>query len=148
MAGVDLQVTLEGEKQVSRRLLIIADGISNFETPLKSIGGELQKTFQTNFAQQGTLFGGWAERKPQYRDGQRIDTWPLLNQTGALKSGFRQDTSKTNLRIRNVVPYFKYHQSNQPRTRLPRRVMMKIDNERRNYIVKAFQKYIVDLKRK
>lgn len=146
---MDLNITLEGEKQVSRRLLIIADGITNFEEPLRNIGGELQKTFQDNFASEGALFGGWAERKPQYRKGERVDTWPILDKTGRMKQSFRNHVGKTELIISNEVSYFKYHQSNkQPRTRLPRRVMMKIDMERKNFIIKQFQAYIVGLKRK
>lgn len=138
---MDISVTLEGEKQVSRRLLIVADGITNFETPLRSIGSELQKTFQDNFSQEGGLFGGWAPRKKDY-------PWPILNKTGRMRQGFRQNLGKTELKLYNVVPYFKYHQSNKPRTKLPRRVMMKIDNDRRNFIVKEFQAYIVGLMRR
>lgn len=146
---MDLQITLEGEKQVSRRLLVVADGITNFEQPLRNIGGELHKTFQDNFAAEGALFGGWAERKPQYSRGERVDTWPILNKTGRMKQSFRDNVGKTELIISNEASYFKYHQSNkEPRTRLPRRVMMKIDMERKNFIVKEFQRYIVGLMRK
>lgn len=135
---MDLSVTLEGEQQVHRRLLIVADGITNFESPLRAIGGELQKTFQMNFAQEGALFGGWADRKKDY-------PWPILNKSGRMRQGFRQNVGKQELLISNVVPYFKYHQSNKPRTRLPRRVMMKIDNDRKTFIQRAFQSYIVSL---
>lgn len=135
---MDISVTLEGEAQVHRRLLIVAGGITNFEAPLRNIGSELQKTFQDNFAQEGALFGGWPARKQDY-------PWPILNKTGRLRQGFRQNLGKTELLIYNVVPYFKYHQSNKPRTKMPRRVMMKIDNDRRNFIVKQFQAYIVGL---
>jgi phage gpG-like protein len=135
---MQLEVTLEGEKQVSRRLLIVADGIQNFEPPLRSIGSELQKTFQDNFTQQGALFGGWPARKKDY-------PWPILNKTGRMRQGFRQNLGKTELLLYNTVPYFKYHQSNKPRTKLPRRVMMKIDNDRKLFIVKTFQQYIVGL---
>lgn len=138
---MDITVTLEGETQVHRRLLIIADGITNFESPLRSIGSELQKTFQLNFAQEGALFGGWAERKKDY-------PWPILNKSGRMRQGFRQNLGKTELLITNVTPYFKYHQSNKPRTRLPRRVMMKIDQDRKTFIQKAFQSYIVELMRR
>lgn len=135
---MDLSVTLEGEQQVSRRLLIVADGITNFETPLRGIGSELQKTFQDNFSQEGALFGGWAERKQDY-------PWPILNRTGRMRQGFQQNLGPQELTIRNVVPYFKYHQSNKPRTKLPRRVMMKIDQDRKVFIQRTFQAYIVGL---
>lgn len=148
MPGLDLNFTLEGDKQVSRRLMIVADGVKDFTQPLGNIGGELNKTFQLNFDAEGGLFGGWPERKPRYKNGQRVDTWPLLQKTGRMRQGFRQNVGKVTLVIFNPVEYFKYHQSNKPRRRLPRRVMMKIDNERANFIVKAFQAYIVGLMRK
>lgn len=137
---MEISVTLEGEQQVHRKLLIVANGITDFSNPLRNIGGELQKTFQLNFAQEGALFGGWADRKKDY-------PWPILNKTGRMRQGFRQNVGMETLTITNVVPYFKYHQSNKERTRLPRRVMMMIDNDRRNFIVKEFQAYIVGLLR-
>jgi phage gpG-like protein len=148
MAGLDLTFSIEGDKQVSRRLMIVADGVTDFTQPLHSIGGELNKTFQLNFDAEGGLFGGWPERVPQYKNGQRVDTWPILQKTGRMRQGFQQNVGKVTLVIFNPVEYFKYHQSNKPRRRLPRRVMMKIDNERADYIVKAFQAYIVGLMRK
>ena len=45
----------------------------------------------------------------------------------------------------NSDPKFKFHQSNKPRARLPRRVMLKIDMDRKTYINKAFQEYLVKL---
>ncbi len=137
---MDLKVTLEGEAQVSRRLLIVSDGITDFTSPLRNIGSELQKTFQDNFSQQGALFGGWQERKKDY-------PWPILNKTGRLRQGFQQNLG-TELVIFNPVPYFVYHQSNKPRSKMPRRVMMKVDNDRRNFIVKEFQLYVVNLIRR
>jgi len=148
MAGVNLQVTIEGEKQVSRRLLILVDGVTNYTEPLYKINGELHKTFQMNFSQRGSLFGGWAPRKPQFRQGVRVDTWPLLQKTGGMRKSFRSTLGSEELVIRNVSPHFKYHQSNKPRRRLPRRVMMKIDKERKDFIVKAFQEYLVSLTRR
>ena len=138
---MDLKVSLEGEAQVSRRLMIVSTGITNFESPLRSIGSELQKTFQDNFSQEGAIFGGWAPRKQDY-------PWPILNKTGRMRQGFKQNLGPHELLIYNVVPYFKYHQSNKPRAHLPRRVMMKINNDNKLFIVRAFQSYIVDLMRR
>lgn len=135
---MDIEFSIEGEKQFSRRLLIVADGVTDFTTPLEEIGSELQKTFQLNFGQEGGLFGGWAPRKDN-------NPWPILDKSGLMKSSFEQKVDGNSLILFNPVPYFKYHQSNKPRTRLPRRVMMRIDNERKEFIVKAFQKYLVSL---
>lgn len=140
MAGFDLSITLEGEQQLHRRLMIVTTGITDFSSPLKKIGSELQKTFQDNFAQDGGLFGGWQERTKDY-------PWPILQKTGRMRQSFVEDVNKQNIAITNTAPYFMYHQSNKPRKRLPRRVMMKIDEQRKTFIIKAFQEYIVGLTR-
>ncbi len=142
MPGFDLNISLEGEKQLSRRLLIVADGITNFESPLRKIGGELQKSFQDNFAQEGALFGGWQDRAKDY-------PWPILQKTGRMRQSFKSRIDNRNtILLYNTAPYFVYHQSNKPRKRLPRRVMMKIDGERKDFIIKAFQAYIISLTRR
>ncbi|MET3349039.1 UNVERIFIED_ORG: phage gpG-like protein [Arthrobacter sp. UYEF1] len=141
---MELRFEIEGEPQLVGYLGVVAEGIKDFGKPLQSIGSELIKTFDLNFAQRGGVFGGWAPRKPQYRAGNRVDTWPLLEKTGDMRHSFRSDASTTSVSVGNAAPYFAYHQSNQPRARLPRRVMMKVDAARRTFIVKAFQLHIVE----
>jgi phage gpG-like protein len=136
--GVKISIDIEGETQLSRRLLIVADGITNFETPLKNIGNELLKTFDMNFAEEGRLFGGWKERKQDY-------PWPILQKSGRMRQSFRSSVGQTQVSLKNTAPYFKYHQSNRPRRRLPRRVMMKVDQDRKTFIIKTLQSYIVGL---
>jgi phage gpG-like protein len=142
-----LSFSIEGDKQFSRRLHIVTDGVSDFTNPLKQVSTELHKTFQLNFSQRGGLFGGWPERTPQFKKGQRTDTWPLLEKTGVMRKSFLTSSTKTKIELTNSAEYFKYHQSNQPRKRIPRRVMMKIDQDRKTFIVKTFQEYLIVLMR-
>lgn len=138
---MDVEVVVEGEVQLNRRLLIVADGINDFSEPLTNLGGELQKTFQDNFAEEGSLFGGWPARQDD-------NDWPILDKTGLMKSSFQQEVGALKLTITNTAPYFPYHQSNKPRsTNLPRRIMMMIDDERKQLIIKELQAYIVKLVR-
>jgi len=139
--GLDISFSIEGEKQFHRRLLIVADGIDNYEAPLKNIGSELQKTFQLNFAQSGKLFGGWPKRTKSY-------PWPILQKTGRMRQSFKDNAGKYELILWNTAPYFMYHQSNKPRYRLPRRVMMQIDQQRKTFIQKELQSYIIGLTRR
>ncbi len=133
-----LDATLEGEQQLSRRLGIIADGVEDFSPALENIDKELVHSIDQNFAQRGSLFGGWPARKD-------ANPWPILENTGELRGGFVSAVKSDYLEIGNFVPYFKYHQSNKPRAHLPRRVMMMIDQERKVFINKAFQEYLVKL---
>lgn len=133
-----IDATLEGEQQLSRRLGIIADGVEDFGPAFDNIERELMHSVDQNFDARGGLFGGWAPRKD-------ANPWPLLENTGELRGGFMSAVKSDYLEIGNSVSYFKYHQSNQPRERLPRRVMLKIDATRKIFITKAFQEYLVGL---
>jgi phage gpG-like protein len=138
---IHLDATIEGDRELSRRLLITADGIDDFREPLTRIGDELLHTFDANFASRGSLFGGWAQRKSPA-------PWPLLERTGTMRRSFDKNVDKDMVKLWNSAPYFGFHQSNQPRSKLPRRVMMKIDNQRKEFIQKAFQEYIISVMRK
>lgn len=133
-----LDATLEGEQQLSRRLGIVADGVEDFSPALENIETELLHTIDLNFTGRGSLFGAWQPRKD-------TNPWPLLENTGELRGGFVSAVKSDYLEIGNYVPYFRYHQSNQPRAHLPRRVMMKIDQDRKTFINKEFQAYLVKL---
>ena len=145
--SLHLTFEIQGEKQLSVELGIAADGIKKWDKPLAKVGDTLLKSFDLNFSSRGALFGGWAPRKPQYKAGKRVDSWPLLEKTGAMRKGFSSDVTDDYVKLENKLPYFKYHQSNEPRKKIPRRIMMKIDQQRRNEIVKIFQAYIIQVTR-
>lgn len=136
--AIQIDAELEGEHQLSRRLLVVADGVKDWQAPLRDIEGELLKSFQDNFDARGGLFGGWPARKKDY-------PWPILEKTGAMRDNFQSQIGNDFVRLYNPTDYFVYHQSNAPRSKLPRRVMMKLDQQRKMFIVKAFQNHIVDL---
>lgn len=129
---------IEGERQLSRRLLVMADGVKDWSEPLDRIGSDLRASFDTNFNLGGSLFGGWAPRKKSY-------PYPILQKTGMMRGSFEQQTERDFVKLHNTSEYFPFHQSNQPRSKLPRRVMMKIDQQSKRDIQKAFQEYIVNL---
>lgn len=142
---MDISAEIEGDKQVSRRLGIMADGVTNFREPMRDIAGELQKSFQDNFDSQGGLFqGGWPKRQ-----NEASYDHPILDDSGHMRGGFRERVGQWSATLWNVVPYFRYHQSNKARkTALPRRIMIKVDAQRKTFIVKAIQLYIVRLRRR
>ena len=59
-----------------------------------------------------------------------------------MREGFSGVASQYQVVVSNSAPYFVYHQSNQPREKLPRRVMMKMDNKRKELIVKIIQESV------
>lgn len=131
-----LEAEIEGEKQLSRRLLVVSEGISDWKEPLQNIAGELHNAIESNFDSRGGLFGGWQPAAHDYGH-------PLLEDSGEMRGNFQDELGSDFVKISNPTPYFPYHQSNQPRSRLPRRVMMKLDQQRKVFIQKAFQEHIV-----
>jgi phage gpG-like protein len=139
---ITLNVSLEGEKQLSRRLMTIPNDIDNWKIPLFRIGGEVRGAIDKNFSSRGALFGArWQPRKDNLPH-------PLLEKTTTMRRNFKQSLGPDYIEIFNPTPYFKYHQSNKPRRKIPRRVMMKIDDERKRFIQREFQKHINDALRK
>lgn len=133
---IELKADLEGERQLSRRLLTMSKDIGDFKKPLFRIGGELRGAVDTNFSSRGSLFGEpWKPRTKPYPH-------PILEKTGKMRRNFKQKLGNDYLEIFNPTPYFKYHQSNKPRKKLPRRVMLKIDKIRKVFIQKEFQKHV------
>ena len=146
---LNLSFSIEGEKQLSATLGIIAEGVTDYRKPLSRSKESLLDSFDKNFAQRGKLFGGWKPRQAKFSRGVRIDKWPLLEKRGNMRKGFvGAITGQSTLTLSNTQSYFKYHQSNKARkSNLPRRVMMKIDSTRRINIMKYHQEYLIGLLR-
>lgn len=128
---------IEGDLQLDRELLNLRDDLEDFSDPLNQSGEQLLKTVDTNFAVVGRLMGGWQPRKKLYRH-------PLLDKTSRMRQGFRKKVNETILEIWNPVPYFKYHQSNKSRRKIPRRVMLKIIAADKQRITKIFQAWLIN----
>lgn len=140
-----LSFTIQGEQQLSRRLRIVADGIRDFSDPFKSTAAYLMDAFQQSFDYQGRNIGvAWPPLKESTlkQKAKNYPGAPMLVRTGALKSGFMQQYATDHAKVWNSVNYFKYHQSNQPRSRLPRRQMMNLNENIKESIVKFFHEYI------
>lgn len=126
----------------------MADGITDFKAPLQLSASEFIRVFKANFSNEGgTLGEKWPARKPQFKNGSRIDTWALLRKTTKMYNSFRAQVSASELEVLNTAAQFKYHQSNKPRSKIPRRVMMKLDEARKRFVVKQLQAYIIRLTR-
>lgn len=146
--AIQIDFEIEGDKQISRRLNIVADGITDFKAPLQLSASEFIRVFKANFSTEGgTLGEKWPARKPQFKNGSRIDTWALLRKTTKMYNSFRAQVSASELEVLNTAAQFKYHQSNKPRSKIPRRVMMKLDEARKRFVVKQLQAYIIRLTR-
>ena len=130
-----LYATIEGDRELSRRFNNIPVQLDNLKVPLSTIEREVMQSVDVNYSARGGLFGIWPKRKDN-------KSHPLLEKTGAMRSAFKSAVGDQYVSIFNPTSYFKYHQSNKPRRKLPRRVMLKIDEIRKVFIVKTFQRHI------
>ena len=130
-----LTFEIEGEKQLVRRFRGIELKGRNWKSTFKKVGKDLTGLFGgAVFTSRGAVIG---ERwKPRKGGG----THPLLQKTGRMRRGFKFDAKKDSLEIYNIMDYFPYHQSKKPRSRLPRRVMMKLDDKRKTQMMKTFHR--------
>jgi len=129
---------IEGEKQLSRRLKGVSVDLLNWRPQLKKIGKYLVEVFSGSvFETEGREIGEpWKKRKDS-------NAWPLLQRSGKMKRSFKSIAMMTSVDITNTADYFKYHQSKKPRRKLPRRIMMKLDNERKQGVIKIIHKSLV-----
>lgn len=148
--SVGLSVDIDGAKDLSAQLGISASAVKDFREPLTASTTELLKTFDMNFEGRGELFGGWPDRKPQYKAGERIDTWPLMEKTGELRHDFAFNITGSEASIVNIKMVegkrswnlAMLHQYGTSRG-LPIRIVMKLDEERRAFVIKTFQAFLV-----
>lgn len=137
---------IEGEKQLSRRLLLMADRVKDWSPAFRQTASELKKTFSLDvFDTEGSAIQeNWSPLKKAYAL-QKAKKYPgrgLLEATGEMRNGFMTLWRPDMAQVWNKVEYFKYHQSNKARnSNLPRRVMMKLGNEQRMQVVKIFHSH-------
>lgn len=134
-----VQLTIEtgGAKELSVQLGISAERLKDFAVPLEASAQEIIKSFDLDFDVRGAMFvdGGWAPRTKDY-------PWPLLEKTGAMRRGFVSSVDGITAVIGNSDWKFPFHQLGT--RKMPQRLMMKLDDIRKEFVVKTFQLYIVE----
>jgi phage gpG-like protein len=135
--AIEINFSIEGEKQMSRRLQNIGKGMKDF-TPEFKTSTDFLKLYFTNevFDTKGGAIGEpW---KPRKNESQY--TYPILEKTGMMRRSFTTKNEPKQGMVWNAVDYFKYHQSRMPRVRLPRRIMMKLTEQLKSKVVQIFHK--------
>jgi len=133
---MQLEFQIEGEIQLSRRIKGLENSIKDWSKTFNKTGNELKRFFSTEvFQTQGKVIG------EKWKDGKY---YHKLVRSGRMKNSFIRKFGKDFVLITNTAPYFKYHQSNLPRKKLPRRIMMKLDEKRKQKIVKLFQTELIN----
>lgn len=142
--------TIEGDKQLSRKLIGMSTSVKDFHRPLQKSATMLLGIFSGPvFATEGAIIGEKWQRLSPYTVAQKARSGygnkGILEASGRMKRSFRAIVSSEQAVLHNEADYFKYHQSNKPRRHLPRRVMMKLNQSSKEMIVKYFQQYIREI---
>lgn len=141
--------TIEGEKQLSRNLLLLSQKVKDWTPAFAETAYTLKNLFSNDvFETEGRAIDeSWAplSKAYAYRKAQTHPGKGILERTGAMRNGFMTLWRPDMAQVWNQVEYFKYHQSNQPRHVLPRRVMMKLAETQRVQVVKIFHSYFQEM---
>lgn len=127
MSDLNLSFKIEGEQQLARRLNNLGNKVKNFKPEFRKTGDFLKGFFGGEvFTSEGAVLGERWKGGPNYN---------RLQRSGRMRRSFKAKSNKLSVMIWNAADYFKYHQSKQPRRKLPRRIMMKLTNQLKNKIV-------------
>ena len=139
-----LSFQIEGNIELSRNLTQLDANMKDWTPEFRETGEYLKGFFSEQvFDTEGSVFGEpWAPLSPAYaaRKAKKYPGKGILVASGKMKDSFDMDASGTYVRVYNTTDYFKYHQSNQPRYRIPRRIIMKLDEKRKQDIIQIFRK--------
>jgi phage gpG-like protein len=147
-----LQWTIEGQTQLSRKLVGLRSDLKDYTRPFSDSAFYLKSVFSRDvFDTQGAAIGERWKRLSPYTVAQKArhgyPSSPLIG-SGAMQNSFKTIVSSDQAVIYNTAAYFKYHQSKAPRSRIPRRVMMKLASRQKEEVVRVFQQYIRESMRK
>lgn len=128
---MNISITVRGDKEVKAKLRRLGASIYDMKRAMQLIGRDVGNYFSTQgFASQGGVFGSpWRQLNRRYaiRKAAEYPGRPPLVKTGEMKNSFEFEPGTNSVIIGNSSTHFKYHQSTLPRTRLPRRQMMGIN---------------------
>lgn len=143
-----IKITIEGGEELKRAFTKLGAEMLIFNRAMKDTGEFLGEYFANEaFASQGGVFGKkWARLNPQYavQKAKLYAGRPTLIASGKMQRSFRSRHNNTSVEVDNTTSYFKYHQSEQPRNKLPRRPMMGVNAPIRRKITEIFEKDMQD----
>jgi phage gpG-like protein len=145
----NLSWTIEGETQLSRNLLLLAEKVKDWTPAFEQTAYELKSTFQNEVfdTEGGAIEESWAplSKAYAYAKAKKYPGKGILERTGTMRNSFMTLWRPDMAAVWNDCEYFKYHQSNQPRHVLPRRVMIKLAEAQRMQVVRIFTTYFSEV---
>ena len=135
-----MQITIQvkGDKETKAKLQRLGKSIYNLKRAMELIGRDSADYFSNQgFASQGGVFGSPWQPLSARTLSQKNKSYPgrgPLVRTGTMQDSFEYNSSNSSVIVTNSAPYFKYHQSTLPRTKIPRRQTMGVNDPVRRII--------------
>lgn len=140
------QVKITGAKEVQDKLKRLGSSLYDFSVSMRAIGQDLGEYFANQaYASQGGVFGEpWAPLSPKYAEwkAEHFPGRPPLVLSGDMQRSYYAETGPQSVFISNKAEYFKYHQSTDARSKMPRRATMGLNDPLRRVIVDIMQREV------
>jgi len=139
---MSMQVKIENDARPQLQALGLS--LENFPEEFRQIGEYLTEFFAGPvFSSQGGEIGeSWPGLSADYAKWKQA-MFPgqiVLERSGAMRTNFVDEPENQKVTVRNLSDYFGYHQTGT--SKMPKRVMMKLDQKRREKISEIFTKGI------
>lgn len=150
----DIEFSLQGVKEVSRRLRARADRMNDLSPVWPAIDEVLRNIVRQQFASEGGQGGApWPALAQRTQDERRRKGYgpahQILQRTQTLERSLTSLTGDTitvhkenYYAFGTAVEYFKYHQSKLPRHQLPRREMIAFTTDDKNELKRAIRVHL------
>lgn len=141
---MDILISVAGDREVMDRLRRVGGSVLDLSAPMRDTANYLTTFFSGEvFASRGRVIAEpWAPLNDRYAayKARRFPGRPPLIRTGLMIRSFKGVTNSTSARISNTAPYFDVQQGGS--SRVPSRVMMKVDQARLNHVTDIITSYI------
>lgn len=126
-----VSIKISGDKDVVEMLHGVGLEVKDLRPAMQDVGKYLKGFYSGQvFASRGGVIGHpWPRLSERYAawKAQQYPGRPVLVRTGLMQRSFKYETTNMSATISNSAPHFVYHQSDEVRTIIPYRPMMKLE---------------------
>lgn len=147
MAGSEvISISIDGAAEAAKRIGTVSSAVQDLHPVMGEIGKYLSRFFASEvFASRGSVIGEpWPALNARYavQKAKRYPGRPPLVRTGVMQRNFVFISGATFARVTNKDPKFNFHQSDAPRSKMPERIMMKVDEARAREIARMVGRFL------
>lgn len=143
-----ISIDVLGEDRIEREFLRIGENATDLSAGFNAALDRLEAQAEEQFRSQGGQSGGWAPLAASTL--RQKSTALILEETGALRAsvtggdGEIRDVRPDGADYGTTVPYAPYHHSKAPRSHLPRRPLLEVDEALKRAMMRDLQRALFD----